>query len=306
MKLILEKLKSCKNRNSTKANYQCIWRKFNNFIIQLDVKPNNWEDRLSLFGAYLVHQGVQSSTLKSYISGIKSVLRDDGYIWDETRIIISSLTRACRLINDRVHTRLPIQIKLLEMLLFEIQRSLGGQPYLLCMYQTIFLLAYYGMFRIGELTSGLHQVKAKDVHIAQNQNKMLFVLYSSKTHGKDSNPQKIKICANNNPQNRLTSQNNRFFCPFKSSREYLAIRGNYLNDSDPFFISKDNTPVKPYHVRTVLKTVLKAVNLNPKLYGTHSFRVGRCSDLAKWKTPLLDLKRAGRWRSNAVFKYIRN
>ena len=39
------------------------------------------------------------------------------------------------------------------------------------------------MFRIGELTVGeqgsVHTVKAKDMHIAMNKNKIMLVLYSS-------------------------------------------------------------------------------------------------------------------------------
>ena len=78
MNLIIEKLECQRNRSSTNRNYYNIWRKFNDFVFKLDAKPKSWEERTSLYGAYLVDQGVQSSTLKSYVSAIKCVLVTDG------------------------------------------------------------------------------------------------------------------------------------------------------------------------------------------------------------------------------------
>ena len=298
MMRILESLKSSKNRESTKRNYLCVWRQFNNFVIKLDEKPNSWEDRVSLYAAYLIQHGIQLATLKSYISAIKGILIDDGYTWNQEKLLINTLTKACKIINDRVRTRLPIKVNLLEILLFEVERLFNSQPYLECLYKTIFMFAYYGLFRIGELTTGEHPIKAKDVHIAQNKNQVLIILYSSKTHNFGSTPQEVKITG--------TTPHKFNFCPFKSSREYLAIRGNYESDNDPFFIFRDNKPVKPTHVRSVLKKTLKAVNLNPKLYDTHSFRIGHATEmLITQKLTISQVWLAGRWKSNVVYKYIR-
>ena len=110
----------------------------------------------------MVENGAKSATLKSYISAIKSILTDDGYIWDNKKVMLSSLTKACRLVNDQVKTRLPIHCGLLEVLLFEIQRQYSAlQPYLSLLYKTIFIIGYYGLFRIGELSEGPHVIKAK-------------------------------------------------------------------------------------------------------------------------------------------------
>ena len=76
MNTVIERLKSKQTRESTAANYLGIWRHLNKFLIRLDHKENlSWEERTALFGAYLVDGGVQSSTLKSYFSAIKYVLK---------------------------------------------------------------------------------------------------------------------------------------------------------------------------------------------------------------------------------------
>ena len=299
MRDILDKLRLKTKRQSTDMNYFGIWRKFNSFIIKLDKRPDSWEERISLYAAYLVDIGIQSSTLCSYYSAIKSVLREDGYVISDDKILLNTLAKACRIVNDKVITRLPIRIKLSELLLFELERIFETQPYLEILYKSIFLLGYYGLFRIGELTSGSHPIKAINVHIAQNKDKMLFILYSSKTHGRESRAQRVKISSDVNCK--------RFFCPFRISREYLALRGNFLQETDPFFIFKDQSPVKPAQVRKVLKMTLEAVNLPSHCYSFHGFRIGRSSDLVlKHKMTIEQLKVAGRWRSNVAFKYIRN
>ena len=180
---------------STKQNYLNVWKLCNKFLVQLDRLPNNWEDRTALFCAYLINSGIQSSTLKSYISAIKGVLKLDNYVWDDGKVIFASLTRVCKLANDKVKTRLPIKIGLLELLLFELERVFVKQPYLTCLYRTMFILYYYGMFRVGELAFSQHQAKARDIHIGVNKIKILVVLYTSKTHDRSSRLQEIKISA---------------------------------------------------------------------------------------------------------------
>ena len=70
------------------------------------------------------------------------------------------------------------------MILFEVERMFPTDYYLSILYKTIFTLGYYGLLRIGEIvadknkeTKMNHAVKAKDVHIGVNKNKILLVLY---------------------------------------------------------------------------------------------------------------------------------
>ena len=81
----------------------------------------SWEDRITLFVGYLIQEGKQSSTVKSYVSAIKTVFRDDGFKIQEDKYLISSLTKACCLINDQFRTRLPIQKGMLVVLLEKVE-----------------------------------------------------------------------------------------------------------------------------------------------------------------------------------------
>ena len=57
--------------------------------------------------------------------------------------------------------------------------------------------------------------------------------------------------------------------------------------------------------RSVLKACLAALGLNTTMYGMHSFRVGRTTDLIKYNYSLEEVKRMGRWHSNTEYRYIR-
>ena len=295
---ILENLKNHPNRETTAQVYHSIWRKFNRFILKLDEIPQMWEERTKLYCGYLVGKGAKSATIKTYVSAIKKTLELDGYEWDNDKLMLCAITNGCKLENDRVITRLPIRVNLLEVLLYEIGRMHSTQRYLLTMYQTFFLFSYYGMMRVGELAQGPHVAKAKNVHVSLEMQRIMIVLYSSKTHAKESRPQKIKING--------FGDSSEGFCPFKISKQYEKLRGGSLTDDEQYFVFRDHSPVKPAHVRTVLKEALSRLGLDPSLYGMHSFRIGRATDLSRYKEPVDSIKHLGRWKSNAIFRYLRD
>ena len=193
IKGIIDRLKMERVRSMTRRNYYSVWKSFNTFFIQLDVKPDNWEDRLTLFIGYLIeYKKVQSQTARSYISAMKTVLMEDGFDISEDKFVLSSLIRACKYRNDCVRNRLPIQKDLLiEILKFTNNYYLDqGQAYLASLFSSLFITAYFGLFRVCELTltNSRQTVRVTDVHIGRNKEKILFILRSSKTFGKVNRP----------------------------------------------------------------------------------------------------------------------
>ena len=146
VKAILERLQTQQYRSSTKANYYGIWKNFNQFFVKLDIKPVTWEDRLSLYIAYLIHYQRKSATIKSYILAIRAVLRQVKVDLNEDKVLLASLTRACRIHNDRVTNHLPIKKSLLHLIVKSLLHMFAEQPYLQILYQALFLTAYYGLF----------------------------------------------------------------------------------------------------------------------------------------------------------------
>ena len=267
--------------------------------MRLDEKPHSWEERICLFAGYLISKNKRSQTVRSYVSALRAILKLDGVSLNENQFILSSLTRACKLQNDMVRIRLPIKRPLLNLILRRTLEFLSDQPYLSILYRTIFCTAYFGMFRIGELTNSTHTIMVKDVQIGENKEKVRFVLRSSKTHGLYQKPQIVKIASSGKalPEQRI-------FCPYTLLREFVSCRPDYCSETEPFFVFRDNSPVQPNQVRVIMKDILRSCGLNERLYNTHSYRAGRAVDLVDLNIPVSIVKKLGRWSSNIVYKYL--
>ena len=277
------------------------------FFIKLDRKPDTWEERPTLFIGYLISdKKFCSQSIKSYVSAIRGALLEDGVMLNEDKFLLTALMRACKLKNDKVRTRLPMNRGMVNVV---VNKTIDhfqdlNQDYLTTLYSTIFATAYFGMFRVAELASGDHPVKVKDIQIADNKEKLMFILRTSKTHNFGNKPQKIKISSTKlkgkqQPNNRPTT-----FCPYKMLRTYLTKRPKYLDKGEPFFVFRDRSLIKPIHVRNTLKKMLNLCGFDQRFYNTHSLRAGRSVDLLKLGVKVSSIHIFGRWRSNAVFTYL--
>ena len=99
---MVDQLKREHHRSATREQYYGVWKCFNSFFIKLDVKPDNWEQRLVLFIGYLIDNDRKLSTIKSYISAIRSTLHDLGEKIINEDAQLTSLVKACRLKNDHM------------------------------------------------------------------------------------------------------------------------------------------------------------------------------------------------------------
>ena len=178
MLLIIKKLKSECHRDSMKKNYHGVWKQFCTFFMKLHIKPESWEQRILLFAGYLVSQEKRTGTVRSYVSAIKTTLKLEGIEINENEFLLSTLTKVCRLRNDQWIAKIPIQKGMLKILIRSVNNYFTelNQEYLRVLYVAIMSTCYYGLFRIGELTTGAHVVAVSDVFIGTNKNKLMFIL----------------------------------------------------------------------------------------------------------------------------------
>ena len=195
--------------------------------------------------------------------------------------------------------------------MFGLMRKLSDlfaiQPYLCILYRAMFITAYFWLFRISKIatTPSGHTIRAHDVHLVCNKNKLLFILRSSKTHGKGAHPQMIRISAQENEQTENNCSRKLTFCPFNCIRDYISARRSIKKDTEPFFVFSDRSPVMASHFTTVLKKTIKSLNLNSKPYSSHCLRSGRTCDLLAMGVSIEKIKLLCRWKSNAVYAYLR-
>ena len=284
------------HRDSTKHNYLAVWKVFNQFFVRLDYKPHSWEDCLNLFIGYLIQNNRKSATVNSYISAVKAVLLMKNIEIEEDRYLLSSLVRACRIKNDVVKTRLPIQKGMLAILLKNILNYFPHQPYLAAFFRAIISTMYFRLLRISEVADGPHHLLARDVHIGQNKKKLLLILCFLKTHGKHMDPQMIKILS----VKRNGSQTDDEFvtslpCPYQLIWIFASMRGGFKMDDEAFFQYSDGNPITPARFNCYLKSFIKYSWFDQNLYSSHSLRAGRSCDLYRLGVSVESIKKIGRW-----------
>ena len=143
------------------------------------------------------------------------------------------------------------------------------------------------------------------MHIGYNKKKLLFILHTSKTHWYGSKPKLVKISSTNCGKQSLRKERSCRYYPFELLRHYARVHGPYRQDNETFFTFADGSPIPTQCLSKCLKMMVKHAGFDPVLYGTHSFCTGRSCDLLKLGLSVETIKKLGRWKSNAVFKYLK-
>ena len=168
-------------------------------------------------------------------------------------------------------------------------------------------MGYFGLMRVGELTEseGGHAVKFRDVNNGRNKKKIVVFLQSSKMHYLSEKPQIITVNGFELTREDETWYNLPKYCPYKIIVNYILARGGRKSSDEQFFIFRDSSPVKAEHFRAVLKRAISDAGLQPDNYETHSLRISCTKDLFKAGYSIEKIKDMGRWKSNAVYNYLK-
>ena len=84
--------------------------------------------------------------------------------------------------------------------------------------------------------------------------------------------------------------------------EYLVLRGNHRG---PFFCSVNHSPFSRNTFVSFMKELLDDLKLNPQHYNSHSFRIGKATDMAQQGFSEIEICTLGRWKSDAYKAYLK-
>jgi len=195
--------------------------------------------------------------------------------------------------SPQIDNRLPISKELLGRIIFVLP-SICSSNYESALFKAAFSLAYHGLFRISELTVcpqniSNHTVVVRNVEIC---NDYLDVYSSSSKTDQFGKGTSIHIPA----------QADHKTCPLLLLKSFLQIRPNL---EGPLFCHFDGTPLTRYQFSALLKRSLSTLGLRNSRLTSHSFRIGRATSFAIEGLSDDEIKRLGRWESNAYLRYIR-
>ena len=254
--------------------------------------------QLALFIAYLSAKKFAHSTVTSYLSAISYVHKLKGY-QDPTKtfLIHKLLTASSR--QRLADFRLPITRPVLHELVRSLRHT-NSSAFQRCLYSAMFLLAFYGFFRLGELaaksaTCAASLVQFKDLTflVHEGQPHMLKIMITTFKHNTTKKPFEILI----------GREDSLPFCPVKSTVEYCKLRGA---QPGPLFCQPDLAPISVYQFNTELSRCLQFCGLDTSRYKGHSFRIGAASHAANNGFSDAQIRTLGRWKSDAFKIYIRS
>jgi site-specific recombinase XerD len=95
----------------------------------------------------------------------------------------------------------------------------------------------------------------------------------------------------------------------KESAKYVkyikALVTTTPSKAQQFFCHANRKPLTRYQFSAVLNKACRHAGLDNKLVKSHSFRIGRATDLARHGMSDAHIKMMGRWSSNIFSNYIR-
>lgn len=251
------------------------------------------EEAWLLFITYLavVHKW-KATTITSGLSAISYVLSMKGLQSSDyskcftVKAMLKALQR-----QKEPDSRRPISLHLLEMLTGAMKPTVYETELYNCMYS----LMFFGLLRIGEVC----------VTYRNNLRNVLFVQDVEFNH--DSTTITLHMAQYKHSKGReaaivLSRSEGMQYCPVRTTQRYLYLRGS---QPGPLFLLANGAPVNRQVFVMNLKRYLTCVGESYDFYKPHSFRIGGACYVAELGFSDAQIRKLGRWQSDAFKKYLR-
>ena len=261
------------------------------------------EATLLLFVSYLASLNLSHSTIKVYLSGIRSLHVSQGHHTSFSLQLTPRLQQVLKGIRKHQASgtspriRRPITIQIMA----GIKSVLQKNPHL---YHNIMMwaaccLAFFGFLRSSEFTVPSQAAFDMDTHLLPTD-----LAIDNKT-----NPQLLTVKIKQSKTDPFRQGVTLFLgrtespiCPITAILPFLAVRGN---QPGPLFILKDGRMLTRQLFSKFLDNILDKLHLKCDQYNTHSFRIGAATSAKEAGIDDLSIKMLGRWRSDTYQQYIR-
>ena len=278
---------------ATAEMYQHHWNVFLNFLRKTTdpiflVHPI----QLAPFLVHLHEQCLTYITIRTYLSAIAFVHKLAGHPNPTDAFLITKTMQGIK--SHQAHKASdplqPISRQILHQLIDALAFAVYD-PYSRAMWKAIFLLAYHACLRAGVVVYSGNDKNILHLYQVNIYDTTATITFSSYKHSRGNTP---TLTIQAEPQGT--------YCPLQALRHYLAHRGTtpgYL------FIHANSSPASRLQFSKVLKSALIMSGHDARRFNTHSFRVGRATQLAGDNYSDSTIRAAGRWRSSAYQQYIR-
>ena len=261
------------------------------------------ESTLLLFVAYLASRNLSYATIKTYLSGVRSIHVASGHHSSFNECLSPRLHQVLKGIKKEKaassppRVRRPITIQIME----GIKKVLVKQPhdYHNIMMWAACCIAFFGFLRSSEFTTPSTTEYDPEVHLSTSD-----LAVDSKIR-----PQLVRVTIKQSKTDPFRQGVTLFLgktgsaiCPVEALLPYLAVRSSRPG---PLFVLEDGRMLTRQLFGTALDTILEALQLDHGKYNTHSFRIGAATSAKEAGIADSHIMMLGRWRSSAYQRYIR-
>lgn len=284
---------------SSYPTYRRAYNWYRSFLIDMDLQGHFglWsEDRAVLFIAYLCHIGYAATTIRTYLSAVNHVHIVKGVASVTQEALVKKALDGVDKSSPASVQREPITKDLLYKLTNAVN-SMSKNYYHKLLLKAVFTFMYAFCTRVGEVSvsNGTRNnvIHLSDVQVVEDPRlgRLLWVTFRNFKHNKNSAPHVIKVKATGG-----------MTCPVDNLLNYLGARPS---GEGPLFLGSSGKGINSSFVSANLSRALIWAGEDQTLFGTHSFRIGRCSDLAKDGASAETIRVIGRFHSDAYLKYVR-
>ena len=266
-----------------------------------------WDvSKCALFVAWAHKKNLAASTILQYFSGIKALHKKWGL---STEAWNSHVTKA--MIRGRSNTQAPRKQKkevspgLMKILREKIKRSTKMEREDKVTLWAVMSLLYYGSLRGGEVlgakedtfdpTTTLMNADVKIEQVATEPGKSTWMVAV-----RVRNPKELKGQQEVTVECFATGGEN---CPVRAVRGVTNLK---RGGNRPFASRKDGSLMTKKWLNRTLRDLLQGiVDYDVATISSHSFRAGLATAMARAGYSDEEIKRQGRWRSDAFMKYIK-
>ncbi|XP_053392611.1 uncharacterized protein LOC123564884 [Mercenaria mercenaria] len=260
--------------------------------------PKLWPIPVShvlLFLANCFERGLSPKTIATYLAGINYFHKLRGFTDFSRVFIVNKLLEGTHRNRHTRDERAPLRKHVLEKVC-NVLSTFCNDNYETKLFSALFTLAYFGLFRVSELVAPRtyhlgNALLRDDVSFMHNNCYVIIKLRHYKTNQRGK-PVLIKI-----------PRQNETICPVLKLIAFLELRPMY---QVALFCHQNGAVVTRSQFTDVLSKAISRTCYRGGNFKSHSFRIGRATDLAIQGVSSEIIMKMGRWSSNCYKLYIRN
>lgn len=282
--------------SATKSSYSNSLKLFDKFREEFNL-PSTWPPPLNQlvdFISYLSLKSYSPSSVKLSMSAISFCCKIRNLNDSTNSFLVSKMLTGLSRTHKRKDLRMPVTSEILCKIILALPNICSSQ-YESILFSSLFSLAFFGFFRVGELVQNskitvAHALQVHNICLVPDSNSVRIFVPYSKTD------QSGKGCTIQLPSSSS------IICPVALLKSFLEVRPAYPGS---FFKHRAGEPVTRYQFVSVLKKALLAAGIHSNLYNSHSFRIGAATAAHAAGMDGDSIALFGRWKSDCYKSYIR-